>query len=904
MAVGLAVCLAAETAPASPISLRSSHLSPASNLFSTQALEVRSATEQSANTLYRKPGVSVRQWASAERRANASNADDALPVFGDQNIDDSIRIANMVEALDFHGITPQQMRTYVTARTRFERPIMEESIREKIQYTVDRMAEFHHWKFDDADLTFFLINVTRRMTHPRPRLLFRYSEDNIRPMEILVLGDVEEGYIMKKRPIGSILRWQDAPSELWGRERAEHIAAQGVTGLLPAAVFEDLNVRFVRQAKHSVELSWHQKLLRVRSRADVLAEYPERAAAMGKTPGDLFVETPTHPEDRRSLADGESILFSKNRYENPVTLGEPAPGDTPMIRLTRYGKTLLVEYLSTIPPFEASWDMASTNPSVQDDWHQAYLNRTRRMRSDIEKIGDLFGIPLDDSEFHSIIVEANATGEPVQVVAQRSFEAIEMEIDAAYIDILHQPPTEQERRSIAATKRFMKGSGWTQAAQAAALVIMDSTRSVYKTLLGAGMSNAELHSILDDAAMRGRSPIEEARSRVEAVTRNAHRIFHDALLREPNEAEWKTILSETAKRATHMPITLAMKQAAEEEGRIVAWNGQLAFSQLIHMPPVDADWKTIREEAAKGRPLAEVAREMAEKILSLEGRHPIGSLMGPHGHIINNGYSLPRDRNADREHLIVDWEHDKALQDLFERIVRRLALDRIETLTSGDEEVLRSVIFEEIKKWVPQNPDKWAPYINQKVLVGVAIENGGACLHMGLIAAAILEHLEEAGTLHGQSFFVRGPNHAWAVQRSLHDVRYAMDMAQQNRPFDQVHIAAQYKVREGQHMAYKAVFEATIPEASLPPLAASHEKRTPAPAAPLDLQDLPPGGHTQAIAATASAVAALLLMVNPVGGAQAIAHDFSPGAVRASFRILKGVISPHPAPNHPNKTSA
>src|SRR5690242_19643944 len=92
---------------------------------------------------------------------------------------------------------------------------------------------------------------------------------------------------------------------------------------------------------------------------------------------------------------------------------------------------------------------------------------------------------------------------------------------------------------------------------------------------------------------------------------------------------------------------------------------------------------------------------------------------------------------GEREILIVDWDNDLALQQLYKELV--VELGRRGTLSGQDKFKLLTDIYQLVKARVKPDDTRWHTYRNKTVLVGVAVTEGGACRHMGIIMATLME---------------------------------------------------------------------------------------------------------------------------------------------------------------------
>ncbi|MFH1508212.1 MAG: hypothetical protein ABIG46_07310, partial [Candidatus Omnitrophota bacterium] len=155
-----------------------------------------------------------------------------------------------------------------------------------------------------------------------------------------------------------------------------------------------------------------------------------------------------------------------------------------------------------------------------------------------------------------------------------------------------------------------------------------------------------------------------------------------------------------------------------------------------------------------------------------------------HGHIINGGTS--NGRSGNREIIVVNFERDRALQEFYRDIKSRFE-DRIRTdgLSGEDKGRLVKGIYDAVIEQIKYDDvaiERLAQeYKGKEVLIGNAaiIPGKGVCRHQGIISAAILERFIQERLLKGQVYYVRGPEHGWAVYRTSTGEFYVMDVAQE-----------------------------------------------------------------------------------------------------------------------------
>ncbi|MFC1646351.1 FHA domain-containing protein, partial [Candidatus Omnitrophota bacterium] len=164
--------------------------------------------------------------------------------------------------------------------------------------------------------------------------------------------------------------------------------------------------------------------------------------------------------------------------------------------------------------------------------------------------------------------------------------------------------------------------------------------------------------------------------------------------------------------------------------------------------------------------------ELPEAISNLQGLpvFEIGTKLGKNGHFIAGGVS--RGRNGAREIIRVDWERDRALNQLYNNILQEAGFSGRNGALSGREkgDVLRRV-YAAVKKHIVADENAAEmlarKFMNQEVLLGEAvIGKGGVCRHQGIVSAAFLERFIKEGYLSGQAYYFRGPGHGWSVYQT------------------------------------------------------------------------------------------------------------------------------------------
>jgi hypothetical protein len=179
-----------------------------------------------------------------------------------------------------------------------------------------------------------------------------------------------------------------------------------------------------------------------------------------------------------------------------------------------------------------------------------------------------------------------------------------------------------------------------------------------------------------------------------------------------------------------------------------------------------------------------------------------------HGHLINGHMNVSRYRTEDgreaRERIVVDISRDARLRDaVLKTASMKLRYDA--SLSEGEKRAMLLVdAFNVVEEGIRSNKEAFEGL--DRIMLGDAFVEGGACRHKGLASALILEQMVLQGNLGGRVYYVRGPAHGWAVYRTREGEFIVFDPAQKDKPINIASPEAHY-ARNGERIRYDCVRE-------------------------------------------------------------------------------------------------
>lgn len=160
-------------------------------------------------------------------------------------------------------------------------------------------------------------------------------------------------------------------------------------------------------------------------------------------------------------------------------------------------------------------------------------------------------------------------------------------------------------------------------------------------------------------------------------------------------------------------------------------------------------------------------------------RHEIGLMVGPHGHVIEDGKSSSRGDPNSREIITVD--NSPFLMNLYREFRVKVLEQKIRWIDALKSIVnMRRFPLNDEMKMAARGygvPEEWK---GKSFTIDEFGKKGGVCRHLGIVNAWLLERGIKDGWINGKVYYVRGSAHGWAQLSSVSGKMYVLDAAQSN----------------------------------------------------------------------------------------------------------------------------